>query len=254
MAAFCGLNQLLVLNLANNKLTFAPHLCSVKCSLETLDLSSNKISTLRGNYFKCFKKLKKIFLVYNNIIQLPDLHWVQHSLYQIRVGSNYLTSLSAFQTVGTFKHLHHIELAENTFVRFDVTLLRHMPKLSLLELYMNEITCVDDFRSFYDGKISLNGNPLHCGAALSWLGEEDMKFERHLVCAAPVCLRDMTIAKMSKLSKTHRLCMLKLGQNDQPFCWRNLQIYRFSFYLFFEGVRGMLCNPIPIASNLFPLA
>ena len=213
MAAFCGLNQLLVLDLSNNKLSFAPHLCSMKCSLQKLDLEANKISTISKNYLKGFKNLRKIFLDENNIIRLPDLHWIQHSLTEITATYNCLTSLQVFQTFGIFKHLSKILLAYNNICSFNVTLLYHMPKLTTLELYANEITGIDDFRSFYDRKINLNENPWHCGAALSWMGEEDMEFERLLVCATPFCLRDMAIADMSKLSKTCNLNMLKLRQH-----------------------------------------
>ena len=47
-----------------------------------------------------------------------------------------------------------------------------MPKLAYLEFYSNNITHVDDFRSFYDKEINLAQNPWHCGVALSWMGED----------------------------------------------------------------------------------
>ena len=224
VAAFCGLNQLLVLMLGNNKLSSGPHLCSMRSSLEILDLDENKITTISKNYFKGFKKLRKIILSNNDIIHLPDLHWIQHSVSMIKVADNRLTSLDAFQTIGMFKHLSRIFMDNNNIRRFNVTLLRHMPKLNNLELYDNEITHVGDFRGFYDKKINLNGNQWHCGAALSWMGEENLEFERNLVCATPFCLRDMAIAEMSKLSKTHKLNILKLRQNGQHFLD---EIYKF---------------------------
>ena len=205
MAAFCGLDQLLELDLANNKLSSAPHLCPLKCSHETLDLARNRISKISKNYLKGFKKLRVIILEQNNIIQLPYLHWVQHSLSEIKASHNYLTSLEAFKTFGIFKHLSSIHLGENNICRLNVTLLRHMPKLTYLELHSNNITHVDDFRSFYDRDINLAENPWHCGVALSWMGDEDMEFESMLVCATPVCRRNMAIAKMSKLRKPRTL-------------------------------------------------
>ena len=92
-----------------------------------------------------------------------------------------------------------------------------MPKLTILELNGNEITRVDDFRSFYAMQINLNGNPLHCGAALSWMGEEEMEFEKDLVCATPTCLRDMAIADMSKSSNPCNLNILRMRQNGWHF-------------------------------------
>ena len=116
MAAFCGLYQLLELNLANNKLSSAPHLCPLKCSLETLDLARNKISTISKKYLKGFKNLRCIYLDENNIIQLPYLHWVQHSLSEITASHNHLTSLEAFKTFGIFKHLSSIHLGKTISV------------------------------------------------------------------------------------------------------------------------------------------
>ena len=160
MAAFCGLDQLLELNLANNRLSSAPHLCTLKCSLETLDLAQNKISTIRKTYLKGFKNLRRIVVDENNIIQLPYLNWVQHSLSEIKASHNCLTSLEAFKPFGIFKHLSSIHLGKNNIRRFNVTLLRHMPKLTNLELYSNNITHVDDFRSFYDRKNKFGRKPL----------------------------------------------------------------------------------------------
>ena len=202
MAAFCGLDQLVSLNLGYNKLSSAPNLCPMKCSLEILYLESNRLSTISKSYFKGLKKIRMIVLDNNKLIQLPDLHWVQHSLTVIRVAGNYLTSFEALQTFDIYKHLSNMYMSNNTIRNFNVTLLRHMPKLTNLVLFLNNITHVDDFRGFYDKKINLMENPWHGGEALSWMGEEDMEFENGLTCATPVCLRNMTIADMSKLSIT----------------------------------------------------
>ena len=225
VAAFCGLNKLMILSLSFNKLTSAPHLCPVKCSLEILDLEANKISSIDKNYLWGFKKLRNINLDMNEIIQLPDLHWVQHSLCRIRAMENSVISLDAFKTIGIFKHLYRIQMALNNIRIFNVTLLRHMPKLTTLELYTNKITHVDDFRRFYNKKINMMGNPWHCGAALSWMGEEDMEeFELDLRCATPVCLRGMAIADMSKPKKPCNLHALKSRQNGWHF---SDEIYKF---------------------------
>ena len=213
VAAFCGLSQLLVMNLGYNELTSAPHLCPVKYFLEAIHLEHNKISTINKNYLEGFTKLKEINLSDNDIITLPDLHWVQHSLSYMRAANNYATSLEAFQTPDIFEQLVFVYMSANNIDDFNVTILRHMPKLTRLLLNANEITHVDDFRSFYEKKINLLDNPWHCGAALSWMGEEDMEFEHGLVCATPVCRRDVAIANMSKLSKPCNLNTLMMGWN-----------------------------------------
>ena len=63
---------------------------------------------------------------------------------------------------------------------------------------MNDITHIDDFRSIYNKEISLWDNLWYCGAALSWMGEEDMAFEQYLTCAMPNCMHGRAIANVSK--------------------------------------------------------
>ena len=201
IADFCGLRQLLSLNLEENEFTSAPHMCSVKCSLEYLHLEGNKISRISKKYFKDFKKIRITDLNMNNIILLPDLHWVQHSLASVLVADNHVTSLEAFQTFNISQKLYYIDMGCNNIKSINATLLRHMPKLSRLLLYTNEIAHVDDLWSFNDIEVNLIDNPLHCGAALSWMGEKDLMLEHGFTCATPVCLQDMVIADMSKLLK-----------------------------------------------------
>ena len=201
VAAFCGLSRFSLLNMENNELTSAPPLCPVKCVLKFLVLGNNKISTISKNYLRGFKSLKTLYLDNNNIILLPDITRVKQSVAVVSAVNNYVATLEAFQTFNIFKQLHHIDLGRNNIRSINFSLLRHMPKLTDLDLYSNKITHIDDFRSFYDRGIYLGGNPWHCGATLSWMGEEDMAFEKGLVCATPACLRDMPIADMSKLSK-----------------------------------------------------
>ena len=197
VAAFCGLSQLLVMHLGYNKLTSAPHLCPVKRSLEAIYLEHNEISTVSKNYLKGFKQLKKLTLSNNNIILLPDLHWVQHSVSHFKADNNHVTSLESFQTSDIFEQLYYVYMGGNNIRNFNVTLLCLMPKLFQLTLHLNEIRHVDDFRNISGKEIRLVDNPWHCGAALSWMGEEDMEFEHDLRCATPVCRRDMAIANMS---------------------------------------------------------
>ena len=72
-----------------------------------------------------------------------------------------------------------------------------MPKLGRLYLNGNKLTHFGDVRSLHISTINLSSNPLHCGEELSWMGEEDLGFERGLTCATPACLHGMAIADMS---------------------------------------------------------
>ena len=195
--AFCGLRELSILNLYNNKLRSLPQLCPLKCCLVRLELSNNKISRLSKQFFKGFEKLERINLSNNGLIALPDLHWIQNSVTIMMASKNKINSLDALHTPSVYKKLEVLQFAANAIGTFNVTLLRHMPALRQLHLNGNALKHIDDFRNLYVKDINLRHNPLHCGEELSWMGEEDMGFEKHLTCATPLCLHGMAIADMS---------------------------------------------------------
>ena len=171
--------EISTLNLDFNKLTSLSQLCSLKCCLVNLHIGYNNITRLDKHFLKGYNKLQEINLNKNNLLVLPDLHWVQYSLKTIMTSDNNIQSL-----------------------------LRHMPKLHFLLLDGNRLTHVDDFRSLNVRVILLENNPWHCGEELSWMGEEDLGFERGLTCATPTCLEGMVVAEMSNLILSHTLYVL----------------------------------------------
>ena len=196
--AFCNLHQMSTLNLNENELQVPPELCLLKCCLETLLLSRNNISNLSKNFFEGFKTLKCLHLSDNKLTMLPDLHWIKHSLRDIRAPDNKLKSLDELKTTRTFEMLAYIDMSRNYIRIFDVATLRFMPKLRVIILLDNKLSHIDDFRIYYTKAIYLVGNPWHCGMAMSWMGEDDMKFEDRLACETPACLQGIAIADMSK--------------------------------------------------------
>ena len=86
VGAFCYLRQVFRLNLNPNKLQSLPELCSLKCSLVTLLLSYDNLSKISKDFFARYKKLKN--LSNNKLVLLPDLHWIEHSLKDIRASRN----------------------------------------------------------------------------------------------------------------------------------------------------------------------
>ena len=94
-----------------------------------------------------------------------------------------------------------------------------MPKLRYFNSIGNILKHIDDFRSVYIMDINLRNNPWHCGAELSLMGEQDIDFERGLICATPTCLHGMAIGEMSKY--VH----LYIDQTAQVyFCFVSLKI------------------------------
>ena len=198
IGAFCGAQQISRLLLHQNKLTSLPSLCPLKCRLMCLSLNNNNIGLVSNDSFKGFKKLSQINLSSNNLVQLPHLHWIRHSLVTFDASVNDIQSLDMIQSFGIFEALNLFSVTENKIRHFNVSILRHMPKLMRFYITRNELNHIDDFRRIYDEDIYLSNNPWHCGAELSWMGEEDMVFERNLKCATPDCLHDRAIADMSE--------------------------------------------------------
>ena len=198
IGGFCGLKNVSTLLMSRNHLTSPPPLCPLKCSLETLDLSLNNITYFHKDFLMGFRKLQKIILSHNRCIQPPDLHWVYDTLHRVVASYNNIQSLDAFRTDVPFKYLNYVDLGYNNIRTFNVSLLRYLPQLKKLYIQGNKLIHVADFRSYYMEFISLFQNPWHCGAKLSWLGEEDLAFEEFLTCASPPCVQGAAIASMSK--------------------------------------------------------
>ena len=221
IGAFCGIQKLSQLVLNGNKLTSLPQLYSMKCCLENLEVASNSISRLSKHFFKGFKKLKVINLIDNNLLELPDLHWIQHSVFNLMAKGNKIESLDALQTPGRYTRLEVIVMYKNDIHNFNVSILRHIPKLRNFDLSYNNLTHIDDFRGPHERFMNLNGNPWHCNAELSWMGEEDMFFERGLTCATPTCRRRMAISDMSKWLFFHTVYVSLCFLNKIVHLYRN---------------------------------
>ena len=198
VGAVCGVRELSTLRLGFNKLTSLPPLCSLKCCLANLQIEHNNIPRLGKHFLKGFKNLTRLNLSNNNLLVLPDLHWIQQSLSRIDAKMNKITSLDALQTSGIYERLYHVSVYRNDIFHFNVSLLRHMPKLDRLYLNDNNLTHIGDFRCLNVKVIKLLYNPWHCNEELSWMGEEDMSFEEGLTCATPTCLQGIAITDMSK--------------------------------------------------------
>ena len=163
-----------------------------------LNVRNNNISRPGKHFLKGFKKLQKVVLSYNKLSVLPDVHWIQHSVSDLLANKNKIQSLDALQTYGTYLRLKFLSVYHNDIRHFNVSILRHMPKLNAFYIHANKLTHIDDVRSLDIRVMNLMFNPWHCSEELSWMGEEDMGFERGLTCATPSCLHGMAIADMSK--------------------------------------------------------
>ena len=170
--AFCGISEISKLNLNFNKLTSLPQLCTLKYRLVHLQIGYNKITRRSKNYLKGFRKLQNLKLSHNNLLVLPDLHWIQHSVSNLMANKNKLESLDALQTPGMYILLNNLTFFENNILNFNVSLLRHMPKLKILWLNGNEIAHIEDIRGFDIRLLNLRNKPWHCDEEFTfpWVG------------------------------------------------------------------------------------
>ena len=153
IGGFCGAQQISRLLLHENKLTSLPSLCPLKCRLMLLSLNNNNIGLVNNDSFKGFKKLSKINLSSNNLIQSPHLHWIRHSLVTFDASVNDIQSLDMIQPFGIFEVLNLFSVTGNKIRHFNVSILRHMPKLMRFYITSNELSHIDDFRRIYDEAI-----------------------------------------------------------------------------------------------------
>ena len=182
--AFCNLHHLLRLNLQDNKLQTPLELCELKCCIDTLILSGNNLTNLGKNFFEGYKQLRHINLNNNKLVVLPDLHWIKHSLKTMLAYSNNMKSLEEFEITSVFESLLYMDTGGNRIHTFNVTILRHMPKLHTLLLYGNKLTYINNFRIHYKKAIDLRGNPWHYlgWASTTWRFKMAWLARRLLAC------------------------------------------------------------------------
>jgi len=128
------------INLSRNLLKVAPQrIASYSDSLVDLDLSTNKLTSLPGE-FSCLTKLKFVNISNNMLSELSLQFKSWKALQQISFSSN------RFLTVPTF--LYEIESLEtilatsNQITEIDVSGLERLPKLANLDLSNNNIQSV----------------------------------------------------------------------------------------------------------------
>ena len=132
--AFCGIPSLTELNLNQNKLTRAPNLTPVKDTLVILRLEYNNIERLIGKYFRGFRRLKHLFLSYNQLNTFPILPTrVRGSLIAWHLDGNQITSLD-LRPFSWFRVLLELHLSHNKVRHFNTSIINKMPQLHALIL------------------------------------------------------------------------------------------------------------------------
>ena len=85
VGGFCGLTNVSCLMLVGNKLVSPPQLYLLKCCIVKLLLGMNNIGKFSKDFLIGFWRLELLNLDQNGMFQMPDLHWIRHTLQNIRI-------------------------------------------------------------------------------------------------------------------------------------------------------------------------
>ena len=156
-----------------------------------------------GKYFLGFRRLKHIFLSYNQLNTFPILPTrVQRSLTTWHLDGNQITSLD-IRAFSWFHVLVKLHLSHNKVRHFNTSIINKMPKLHDLKLHGNHLQSVDNL--FMDAQpivhlhVTLEENPRDCDSRLAWITDY-VRRGRVLgdpAYSKPSCLRGTLIGDIS---------------------------------------------------------
>ncbi len=194
------MHKLKYLYLNGNRLTEAPYLSAAEDTLQHVDISFNNLQSLQGliistgtnckwsvllrlllgnnklthvtsDLLKQLPKLQRLYLNYNNIIDMPNLSIIGSSLIEVYLDHNHI-KIIPHNAVSGLKTIQKLVLTNNNIMAFPGGLLEGMPYLTLVELSRNNLTSFPLVRSglFYRYKaLYLQDNPFNCDDNLCWI-------------------------------------------------------------------------------------
>ena len=214
-----------------NKLTLTPEVSPLKTSLEVLNLSANKISSIDKEYFDGFQRLHTVELNNNQLKSVPCLSSLRSSLQVLKLTNNVIQNLDGLSAPGAFVLLKQIYISSNRIASFNVSLFMNMPNLTVIALNKNKLKTMSDPGPFYPEKMVLLRNPWHCDSRISWM---PMKITyRPVVCESPACLRGKLISNISTFqipNDKRSLLLIVTTHNTPP--W-NMHTVPWSFVLLY---------------------
>lgn len=149
-----------VLQLKNFKLLKAPEeILQVSKTLRTLDLSSNRITSISLSIYQSLVNLKTLNLDNNRLESVPDEICYLAKLENLNLNKNFLKNLP--KTINKLKNLKNVYvnsnlLADVPYELCDINLLDHV------DLYHNQIEAIADRIVRMDCiELNLNNNRIH---------------------------------------------------------------------------------------------
>ena len=185
------------LELRNNQLT-ALRDCEfcLYTQLEEIFLSWNEISVIRSSAFQN-TRVSKISLSYNQLTVVPDLNIVKHSLSNLYLAKNSITSFDGEVCSGVLKRL---DLWETRLRSIEASAFDACTALKILRLQANELTTLAAVPFETLEEINLTSNPMVCDASLLWLkdAQESGVYVYNFICAGPACLQGRSFYSLSR--------------------------------------------------------
>ena len=203
--AFSGLNVLHSLFISHNLLTYAPSLVGVRCTLQVLDLSWNRIISIGDSYFNLCIDIADIDLSMNQITDFPSLRSISKSLVTISLEGNNISLVDPMYGI-YFPRLEFLHLGNNQIENYCFPPRQFAPRLSQVYL-MNTKLSVIQFSHVnsraQQAEIFLRDNPWHCNDALGWtkqcvLEKDSVMYcmewltVNHMICTIPLAVQGLT--------------------------------------------------------------
>jgi Leucine-rich repeat (LRR) protein len=156
---FCSLQKsLVVLNLSLNKLDSIKkyHFTNLSC-LKELDLSKNNLLSIELGSFDDLKQLTVLDLSYNCLFKIQEsLFHVLGNLKMLNLSMNLIKSVN-FKSLQSQNKLTDLILSNNLIEHFDIISNWTLPKLSFIDISYNTILKTFYLNNKYTA-IDLNGN------------------------------------------------------------------------------------------------
>ena len=148
----------------------------VKRNIQFLYLSENNISFIPSPYFKGFNSLQQLDLHRNSLQIFPDVTSLSFTLVLLDLDYNRIISIPRKFFMTKFLRLEKLLLQSNKIPSFDYDSIAPWPKLSDIDLGMNDITSLPDIQDEYNNcstilrikcLMILYMNPINCSNMLS---------------------------------------------------------------------------------------
>ena len=166
--ALRGLHRLRHLRLYTNYLRSAPPLTHIGSSLETLDLSVNRICKIPSSYFANCTKLTFLDLSENCLNVVPHLLRISYTIQGIILNGNVITSAETLFE-NTLQFLNKLGIGTNLLSFWCFPPRSFWPNLESLNLQNIQLLFVTEPFNYDRIFITLEQHNLSCSSHLNWM-------------------------------------------------------------------------------------